>query len=449
MSIIAHEEIEKILNNAKNKDKQTRKEIIAKAKNYKGLTPEEAATLFYIEDDEKEALFAAAKAVKERIYGKRVVLFAPLYTSDICDNDCLYCSFRAGNKNISRKILSIDEIVRAAKILEAAGHKRILLVCGESSTTSPNHIFDAVSAIYAQTDIRRINVNVAPLGVDGFKIIKRAGIGTYQLFQETYHEPTYKKMHTSGPKSDYTNRIVALDQAFEAGIDDLGIGILLGLYDYKYDVLASLLHAKYLETKYNVGPHTISIPRLRPAVGAALKEAPHKVDDNDLKKIVSIYRLAMPYTGIILSTRESESLRDELLDVGVSQISAGSKTNLLGYENNTDENGQFEISDKRSLDELVDSIVKKGYLPSFCTACYRTNRTGEAFMSLAKDGSIHEFCNPNSILTFKEYIEDHGKDDAYNDKIKNEIEKIDNTNLKKEIYNRLKKIEDGERDLYF
>ena len=450
--ILSKEKVEDLLQQAQTFDKNARTEIINKARNYKGLSPLEAATLFYMDKDEEPALFSAAKQIKERIYGNRIVFFAPLYTSNVCTNNCLYCGFRAENTKIVRKTLTIDEIVAEARNIEAQGHKRILLVCGEDKNTEAEHVYNAVTAIYKNTGIRRINVNTAPLEIEDFKHIKTAGIGTYQLFQETYHRETYTTMHPTGLKSDFDYRLGAMDRAYLAGIDDFGIGVLLGLYDYKFDVVASLLHAQYLDNKYNVGPHTVSIPRLRPAIGSALTDIPNAVSDNELKRIVSIYRLAMPYTGIILSTRESAQLRNELLDLGVSQMSAGSKTSPGGYEDIGNINAQFEIHDERTLDEMVDCVSSGGYLPSFCTACYRSNRTGEVFMALAKDGSIHEFCQPNSILTFKENIEDYASDekkDAYNKIIDREVAKITNPKLKELLIKRLQQIEDGARDLYF
>lgn len=452
--IINEGRIFKILERAKEHSREEVMEIIKKSKDCFGLTFEEAAVLLQIEDEELiEAMYTAAKDIKEKIYGNRIVVFAPLYTSNECTNNCLYCGFRVANKELHRKTLSLKEVVNEAKAIEKQGHKRILMVCGEDHRkTDVNHIVDSVKAIYEDADIRRINVNAAPMLVDDFKKLKSAGIGTYQIFQETYHRETYKKMHPSGSKSDYDWRLTALDRAFEAGIDDLGIGVLLGLYDYKFDVLATLIHSEYLENKYNVGPHTISIPRLRPAHNSAISEVPYPVSDNDLKKIVAIYRLAVPYTGIILSTREGSKLRDELLELGVSQISAGSKTNPGGYEEADSEASQFETSDERSVDEMLRVVVEQGHLPSFCTACYREKRTGEAFMELAKDAHIHEFCHPNAILTFKEYMEDYGSEEskkAGKEMIEREINKIVDKKIKDETMKRLGRIEAGERDLYF
>ncbi|SHJ63057.1 [FeFe] hydrogenase H-cluster radical SAM maturase HydG [Paramaledivibacter caminithermalis] len=452
--IINENFINELLEKSKNVSKDKIENIIEKSKDCLGLTFEEAAILLQVEEDGLlNSMFHAAKEIKEKIYGNRIVVFAPLYTSNECTNNCLYCGFRAENKGLHRKTLSIKEVINEAKAIENQGHKRILLVCGEDERkTDINHIVNSVKAIYDNTDIRRINVNAAPMIVEDFKKLKDVGIGTYQIFQETYHRETYKKMHPMGSKSNYDWRLTALNRAFEAGIDDLGIGVLLGLYDYKFDVLATLIHSDYLDNKYNVGPHTISIPRLRPAHNSALKEVPYPVSEKDLRKIVAVYRLAVPYTGIILSTRESAKFRDELLELGVSQISAGSKTNPGGYEEDNREATQFETSDERSVDHMLQIVVRQGHLPSFCTACYRAKRTGEAFMELAKDAHIHEFCHPNAILTFKEYLLDYasGKTKEEGEKLlEKELNKIVDKKIKEETIKRLERLEKGERDLYF
>lgn len=453
MKIINENQIKEMLRKARESSEKDILEIIKKAKDCHGLDPEEAAVLLQIQDDElMESLFEAARFVKNKIYGKRIVIFAPLYTSNECINNCLYCGFRAANKHLHRKTLSIKEIVNEAKAIEKQGHKRILLVCGEDNKkTGVDHIVNAVKAIYKESDIRRINVNAAPMEVEEFKKLKTAGIGTYQIFQETYHLQTYQKMHPSGLKADYHYRLTALERALEAGIDDFGIGVLLGLYDYQFDVLATLLHAQYMDYNYSVGPHTISIPRLRPALDSALQEAPYPVSDMDLKKIVAVYRLTVPYTGIILSTRENPLLRDELLNLGVSQISAGSKTNPGGYEKEDNKASQFQTSDDRSLDEILQVICQQGHLPSFCTACYRNNRTGEAFMELAKDAHIHEFCQPNAILTFKENLMDYASEETKKkgeELINKALEEIENPHIRRITQEGLKKIEEGQRDFY-
>ncbi|ABR50186.1 biotin and thiamin synthesis associated [Alkaliphilus metalliredigens QYMF] len=451
--IINEEKTHEFLAIGKTFSKAERLEIIEKAKDCHGLSLVEAAALLQIkEENEMDALLRTAKIIKEKIYGKRIVIFAPLYTSNECQNNCLYCGFRVANKGLHRRTLETGEIIQEAKAIENQGHKRILLVCGEDkSKTTIEHITEAVTSIYNKTDIRRINVNAAPLNVSEFKKLKEVGIGTYQIFQETYHRETYAKMHPSGPKSNYDYRLTAIERGLEAGIDDYGIGVLLGLYDYRFDVLATLMHSEYMEENYSVGPHTISIPRLRPAMDAAFTEAPAPVSDQDFKKIVAVYRLTLPYTGIILSTRESSQLRDELLTLGVSQISAGSKTNPGGYEEMDQEATQFETSDERPLDEMLQVICDQGHLPSFCTACYRTKRTGAAFMELAKDAHIHEFCQPNAILTLKENLIDYASRETVEKGeilIREALNEITNPKIRCITEERLQEIESGKRDLY-
>ncbi|WHH61751.1 [FeFe] hydrogenase H-cluster radical SAM maturase HydG [Petroclostridium sp. X23] len=452
--MINEKKIEELLESSKDVGTEELKEIIVKARTCKGLTLEETSKLLNIHDQGLlEELFQAAKYIKEQIYGKRVVLFAPLYTSNECNNNCLYCGFRAANKELHRKTLNVDEVVHEAKEIERQGHKRILMVCGEDKNkTHIKHITDALAAVYANCDIRRINVNAAPLTIEEFKELKKAGIGTYQLFQETYHRETYKKMHPTGKKADYDWRLTAMERALEAGIDDLGIGPLLGLYDYKFEVLAVLQHSEYLMNKFGVGPHTISVPRLRPALGSALQVAPYPVSDSDFKKLVAILRLAVPYTGIILSTREGAALRDELLSLGVSQVSAGSKTSPGGYGHEEEKSDQFYTTDHRTLNQMIKTICDSGYIPSFCTACYRRCRTGENFMELAKEGEIHTFCQPNAVLTFKENLIDYGAPEdraAGEEIIKKALEEIEDAELKEAAMAKLKLIEEGQRDLYF
>lgn len=454
VDFINEDRIFSMLEASKKSNKEDIKEIIKKAKACKGLELEEVAKLLYIEDKElMDELFEAAKYIKNKVYGKRVVLFAPLYTSNECTNNCLYCGFRRDNKELHRKTLTQEEILNEAKAMEAQGHKRILLICGEDpKKTNVSHLVKAMEEIYKNADIRRINVEAAPMEVEEYKLLKDAGIGTYVIFQETYNREVYKKMHPTGLKADYDWRITAIDRAFEAGIEDVGVGALLGLFDYRFEVLGLLMHVNYFENKYGVGPHTISVPRLRPALGWGLKEIPYEVNDEDFKKIVAIYRLAVPYTGIILSTRETSEMRDELLSLGISQLSAGSKTSPGGYKESEEKADQFEVSDHRTLPQVLETICDKGYIPSFCTACYRRCRTGEAFMEFAKGGEIHEFCQPNAILTFKENLLDFGteelriKGDKIIEKALNEIEDEKMQMLTKE---RLAEIEAGKRDLYF
>ena len=451
--IINEEYIESILEASLNTSKSEAIAIIDKSRSMTGLSAKEASVLLQTNDPEVlEYMYKTSKEIKEHIYGNRIVIFAPLYTSNECTNNCLYCGFRSLNKDLERKTLVNDEIMSEVRLLEKMGHKRILLVCGEDKRiTDIDHITSAMDLIYNNSDIRRINVNAAPMEVEEFKKLKAAGVGTFQIFQETYHRDTYKKMHISGSKRDYDYRLTAVERALEAGIDDYGIGVLLGLYDYKFDVLATLVHAEYMDTKYGVGPHTISIPRLRPAHGSGLDKVPYELTDEELKKVVCIYRLAVPYTGIILSTRENAYLRDELLELGVSQMSAASKTGPGGYAHDKQRKDQFETSDERSLDEILNTIIDQDHLPSFCTACYRSNRTGEAFMNLAKEADISKFCQPNAIITLKEKL--MGTTDTEliskgNIIIEKELMKITEKPIKDEVLSRLKRIENGEKDLF-
>ncbi|MCP4129568.1 MAG: [FeFe] hydrogenase H-cluster radical SAM maturase HydG [bacterium] len=397
------------------------RDILAKSLDLEGLSPEEVAILCNIEDPEfLNELFTTARTVKEKIYGKRMVIFAPLYISNFCDNECLYCAFRAGNKALNRKILSLDEIGTDVEYLLKEGYKRLLLVAGESYPPEGfEFILKAIDRIYAagtgSDNIRRINVNVAPLTTEEFRLLKEAHIGTYQLFQETYHHETYAKVHTGGRKRDYNWRITGIDRAMEAGIDDCGIGVLFGLYNWRFEILALMQHIRHLEKSFGLGPHTLSVPRLEPASGSPLSERPPAlVSDGDFKKIVAILRLAVPYTGIIMSTRETPAVRRETFALGVSQVSAGSRTSPGGYgeasgdSNSGFENSQFSLGDHRSLDEVIRDMTELGYLPSFCTACYRRGRTGLDFMRMAKPGEIKHFCDPNALASFLEYCIDYG-----------------------------------------
>ena len=392
------------------------REILAKAGEAHGLELDEVAALSTISDPELLGeLFSAARAVKEDIYGKRLVLFAPLYVSNLCENDCLYCAFRVRNKELKRRALTQGEIRREVEILVDQGHKRVLLVAGESYPQQGfQYVLDSVATIYDvhrdNGEIRRINVNVAPLTTDEFRALKATGIGTYQLFQETYHRETYRKVHLGGRKKDYDWRVTAMDRAMEGGIDDVGIGVLFGLFDWRFEILAILQHIAHLERAFGVGPHTISMPRLEPAVGSDIaSHPPQPVDDLDFRKIVAILRLAVPYTGMILSTREGPNLRREAFAMGISQISAGSRTNPGGYTDDTiAEMEQFQLGDHRTLDEVIRDVAEMGYIPSFCTACYRLGRTGADFMDLAKPGEIKHHCDPNALSTFLEYLEDYG-----------------------------------------
>ncbi len=403
-----------ILETNKNPDFNKIKDVLTKAKEMKGLNLEDVAVLTSISDPGMlSMLFNTANEVKETIYGKRLVLFAPLYISNLCANECLYCAFRATNKDIVRNSLSQEHIAREVEVLINQGHKRVLMVAGESYPNQGfQYVLDSVKTIYSvkseHGEIRRVNVNIAPLSIEEFRLLKDAGIGTYQIFQETYHRETYSKVHLGGKKRDYNWRIWSLHRAMEAGINDVGIGVLFGLFDYRFEILAMMQHIFELEEKFGVGPHTISVPRLEPATNSNIaSHPPFPVSDIDFRKIVAIIRLAVPYTGIIMSTRETAKMRRETFALGVSQISAGSRTNPGGYEEETedDPSGQFSLGDHRSLDEVIRDVASMGYIPSFCTACYRLGRTGQDFMDLAKPGDIKLHCGPNALSSFKEYLQ--------------------------------------------
>jgi 2-iminoacetate synthase len=396
------------------------REILAKAGELGGLDMEDVAVLSTISDPELLGeLFAAARDVKDAIYGSRLVLFAPLYVSNMCTNDCLYCAFRVRNNELKRRALTQDEIRHEVELLVDEGHKRILLVAGESYPKQGfQYVLDSVASIYSvkrgNGEIRRVNVNVAPLTVDEFRALKASGIGTYQVFQETYHRETYKAVHLGGKKRDYDWRVTAMHRAMEGGIDDVGIGVLFGLYDWRFELLALLQHIRELESVFGVGPHTISMPRLEPAIGSDMaSHPPNPVSDVDFRKIVAILRLSVPYTGMIMSTRETANLRRETFALGVSQISAGSRTNPGGYaEDEHFDAAQFQLGDHRSLDEVIRDVAELGYIPSFCTACYRLGRTGMDFMDLAKPGDIKHHCDPNALSTFLEYLLDYGAEET-------------------------------------
>jgi 2-iminoacetate synthase len=400
------------------------REILAKAREMQGLNASEMAALMEVgsprrggDPDLLAEMYAAARAVKNEIYGNRLVLFAPLYISNACANECLYCAFRARNRALVRRTLSREEIAREVQILIEQGHKRVLLVSGESYPKEGiDYVLKAIETVYStrsgRGEIRRVNVNVAPLGVEDYQRLKAAKIGTYQCFQETYHRETYAAVHVGGVKRDFDWRVTCFDRAMQAGIDDVGIGVLFGLYDWKFELLAMKQHIDHLEDAFGVGPHTISVPRLEPAIGSALSYAPaHPVSDDDFKKIVALLRLAVPYTGSIMSTRENAVTRRATFELGVSQISAGSRSNPGGYGDSS--NGQFaeqfQLGDHRSLDEVVRDVAALGYTPSFCTACYRLGRTGADFMDLAKPGLIKRHCAPNALSSCMEYLLDYAK----------------------------------------
>lgn len=435
--------------------------IIRKASLADGLDLEEVAVLLGIEDEDLKAeLYKTAIKVKQTIYGNRLVLFAPLYVSDFCINHCVYCGYGAGH-DFPRKRLSMEEVKRETRILLEMGHKRLAMEAGEDPANCPiEYILDAIDAVYSvnvkNCNIRRINVNIAATTTDEFKMLHAAKIGTYILFQETFHRPTYAKMHPMGPKHDYDWHTTAFDRAMEGGIDDVGAGVLFGLYDHKYEMLALLQQAQHLEAEYGVGPHTISVPRIRPASGINLKSFPYLVPDDEFKKLIAIIRLAVPYTGMIISTRENQEFRDEILRIGISQLSGGSCTGVGGYydeiKHTNTHPAQFTVNDERSLDEVIQSICKAGFLPSFCTACYRHGRTGDRFMSMAKIGEIQNLCQPNAILTFKEYLEDFASPktrEIGEQVIREYLGHIPNPKLQRKTDERLVKIHEGTRDLYF
>jgi 2-iminoacetate synthase len=390
------------------------RDILDKALGLKGLSHEEAAELLQIEAPELlEELFDTAKRVKEEIYGKRIVLFAPLYISNTCSNECLYCAFRKSNKNVVRRTLTYEEIASEARAIIRTGQKRIVMLLGEDYPPEGFEYFlKAIRTVYdtreAAGEIRRINVEIAPLSVDDFRRLKAAEIGTYITFQETYHRATYEKAHIGGKKRDMEWRLGCMDRAMEAGIDDVGLGVLFGLADWRFEVMALLQHARHLEERFGCGPHTVSVPRIEPAVGSELSEnPPNAVSDGDFRKIIAVIRLAMPYTGMILSTRERAEIRRECLQLGISQISGGSRTDPGGYGSEDRAGAQFSLGDHRSLDEIVRDLSEMGFIPSFCTACYRMGRTGHDFMDLAKPGDIKNYCNPNALSTFMEYLLDY------------------------------------------
>ena len=461
-TFISEKKINKILEQSKSAPKNEAENIIKKSLKLKGLSPEETAILLECEDREIiQEIFKTARMIKETIYGKRLVLFAPLYITNHCVNDCMYCGFRTDNKSLKRKRLSLKQIEEEVRILEEEGHKRILLVAGEDPQTSKiDYLEKVISTIYStkqdRGEIRRLNVNVSPMSVKDFKRLKRASIGTYQLFQETYHYETYKKVHPRGPKANYKERVYAMHHAQEAGIDDVGIGVLFGLYDYKFEVLALLYHSLELEKEFGVGPHTISIPRIEPALNAPIANTPPaSVSDNEFKKLVAILRLTVPYTGMILSTRETAQMRNEVFGLGISQISAGSRTTPGGYKSSKQghpDSEQFSLHDSRSLLEVIKDISRMGYSPSFCTACYRLGRTGQDFMDLAKPGLIQNYCLPNALLTFKEYLLDYGDEEAQSlgsQVIQQHLTDVKNTKVKEKAIQKLKELEQGKRDLYF
>lgn len=461
-SFIPEQKIEDWLEQTRNPTPERVREIIQRSLDKNRLEPEEMAVLINAEDPALvEEIFEGARELKRRIYGNRIVLFAPLYVGNECVNRCEYCGFRADNKEVQRKTLLSEELVSEVEALQDLGHKRLIMVYGEHPKYDAQYIHDTVQEVYAVKkgagEIRRVNINAAPLDVEGFKIVKEAGIGTYQIFQETYHRETYEKVHAAGPKSDYLWRLHGLDRAMEAGIDDLGIGALLGLYDWRFETMALLCHTIHLEERFKVGPHTISFPRLEPAVGTDIDRITEKyaVSDYDFKRLVAILRLAVPYTGLILTCRESVALRNEMLAFGVSQIDGGSSIGVGSYSNEDPEaykKSQFLLGDNRSLDEIIRELCDAGFIPSFCTGCYRKGRTGEHFMEFAIPGFVKRFCTPNAVLTFLEYLNDYGSGETLKaglQQIERELENMPESKAKEELIERMDQVRAGERDLYF
>ena len=444
-------------------DRALIEEILAKAAEGRGLNHREAAILLACgEESIIERIFSLARSIKQRIYGNRIVMFAPLYLSNYCINGCTYCPYHAINRTIPRRKLSQEEIRREVIALQDMGHKRLALEAGEHPKYSPiEYILESIDTIYSihhrNGAIRRVNVNIAATSIEEYKMLKDAGIGTYILFQETYSCQRYEQLHPTGPKSNWAYHTEAMDRAMLGGIDDVGIGALFGLTDYRYDFVALLMHAEHLEARFGVGPHTISVPRIRPASDIDLRDFNNGVSDEMFRRIVAVLRLAVPYTGMIISTRESKRSRELVLDVGVSQLSGGSRTSVGGYAQNIEqeqieESAQFDISDVRSLDEIVAWLLELGYVPSFCTACYREGRTGDRFMSLAKRGLIGDCCSPNALMTLREYMEDYASEHTRTlaeKVIAEQVELIPSERVREITRRRLQEIGCGKRDFRF
>ncbi len=440
------------------------REVIAKSLDKNRLTLRETAILLNAENpDLIQEIKQGARTLKERVYGQRIVLFAPLYIGNLCTNNCAYCGFKSSNKQAKRVTLDRDEIISQVKALEDTGQKRLILVYGEHPKYNAHFIADSVRTVYSVKsgpgEIRRVNINAAPLDIDGFRIVKDAGIGTYQIFQETYHEETYAKVHLGGMKRNFDWRLTALDRAQEAGIDDVGIGALFGLYDWRFEVLGLVRHTNHFEAVYNVGPHTISFPRIQFASQLNIDKS-HLVRDEQFTRLVAILRLAVPYTGLILTAREPAHIRDEIMQFGVSQIDGGTNLELGGYSKKelkeTEEQDidleQFQINDNRTLNEIMDDLIEHKYIPSFCTACYRLGRTGEHFMEFSVPGFIKRFCQPNAILTLVEYLEDYApaetKARGY-ELIKEKLNQIDDVPFREKLIGKIEQIKSGKRDLYY
>lgn len=460
---IAHKEVlsslefaEKNKNNIKLID-----EILEKARLKKGLSHRDASVLLACDIPEKnEEIFKLANDIKQDFYGNRIVLFAPLYLSNYCVNGCVYCPYHAKNKHIPRRKLSQEEIKQEVIALQDMGHKRLAIESGEDPVNNPiEYILESIKTIYSikhkNGAIRRVNVNIAATTVENYKKLHDAGIGTYILFQETYNKESYEKLHPTGPKHNYKWHTEAMDRAMQGGIDDVGLGVLFGLESYKYEFAALLMHAEHLEAVFGVGPHTISVPRIRKADDIDPDAFDNGIDDDTFAKIVACIRISVPYTGMIVSTRESEKCRERLLHLGISQISGGSKTSVGGYFNpmpEKEESAQFDVSDRRPLDEVLRWLMQLGYLPSFCTACYGSGRTGDRFMEICKSRQIHNFCHPNAIMTLKEYLQDYASEETRKvgeELIAKQLKTLENPNIKLTVQENLNKIEQGERNFKF
>lgn len=458
---ISHEEILETMAYAQKhkSDRELIRGLLNRARDCKGLSHREAAVLLECDQpDLQEEMFSLAREIKERFYGNRIVMFAPLYLSNYCINGCVYCPYHSKNKHIARKKLSQEEIRAEVTALQDMGHKRLALETGEDPRMNPiEYVLESIETIYGihhkNGAIRRVNVNIAATTVENYRKLKEAGIGTYILFQETYHKENYEALHPTGPKSDYAYHTEAMDRAMEGGIDDVGIGVLFGLNTYKYDFVGLLMHAEHLEAAQGVGPHTISVPRICDADDIEKSDFSNAVSDEIFKRIVAVIRIAVPYTGMIISTRESPRYREQVLELGISQISGGSRTSVGGYVQEEEENSaQFDVSDTRSLDEVVRWLLKLGYVPSFCTACYREGRTGDRFMSLVKSGQIANCCQPNALMTLKEYLEDYASPETKalgEQVIQKELAHIGSDKVRQIVVRNLKEIEEGKRDFRF
>ena len=443
------------------RNKELINKVIEKAKNCKGLSHREAALLLECElEEENEKIYKLAREIKQKFYGNRIVMFAPLYLSNYCVNGCVYCPYHHKNKHIRRKKLTQEEIKNEVIALQDMGHKRLALETGEDPVNNPiEYVLESIKTIYGikhkNGAIRRVNVNIAATTVENYRKLKEAGIGTYILFQETYNKKAYEELHPTGPKHDYAYHTEAMDRAMDGGIDDVGCGVLFGLNLYKYDFVGLLMHAEHLEAAKGVGPHTLSVPRVRPADDINPDEFDNGICDEIFEKIVAVLRVAVPYTGIIVSTRESQKTRERVLELGVSQVSGGSCTSVGGYvekEKEEDNSAQFDVSDNRTLDEIVNWLIELGYIPSFCTACYREGRTGDRFMTLVKAGQISNCCHPNALMTLREYLDDYASEETKLKGIKlieDELIKIPNEKVRKIAQEHINDIDSGKRDFRF